>query len=76
MVCEAYRVLKAGGIAWFGMVNRETGTYVVKHVKKEEWWKRVAKRCGFARYYTTREWTEWRMASQPTPRYHAYLYKQ
>ena len=76
MVCEAYRVLKPGGIAWFGMVNRETGTYVVKHVKKEEWWKGVAKRCGFARYYTTREWTEWRMASQPTPRYHAYLYKQ
>jgi ubiquinone/menaquinone biosynthesis C-methylase UbiE len=76
MVCEAYRVLKPGGIAWFGMVNRETATYVVKHVKPEEWWKGVAKRCGFTRYYTTREWSEWRMAAQPTPRYHAYLYKE
>jgi hypothetical protein len=75
MVCEAYRILKAGGIAWFGMVNKETGTFVVKYVKNEEWWKGVAKRCGFSRFYTTSDWTEWRYADQPTPRYHVYLYK-
>jgi len=75
MVCEAFRVLKRGGIAWFGMVNRETGTFVVKYVKKEDWFQGVAKRCGFSRVVTTSEWTEWRYASQPTPRYHAYLYK-
>jgi len=75
MVCEAFRVLKRGGIAWFGMVNRETGTFVVKYVKKEDWFQGVAKRCGFSRVVTTSECTEWRYASQPTPRYHAYLYK-
>jgi hypothetical protein len=71
-ICEAYRVLRPGGVAFFGMINRDEGTDLGPYFRNESWWPAVAHRCGFESVVTTTNFTEWRTI---IPRYHAYLKK-
>ena len=59
-ICEAYRVLRPGGIAFFGMINRDEGTFLGPYFRNESWWPSVAHRCGFESVVTTSNFTEWR----------------
>ena len=71
-ICEAYRVLTPGGVAFFGMINRDEGTFLGPFFRNESWWAPVARRCGFESTATSSEFTEWRGGPA---RYHAYLKK-
>ena len=71
-ICEAYRVLAPGGVAFFGMINRLEGTFLGPYFRNESWWQPVARRCGFDGVVTSSEFTEWRGGPA---RYHAYLRK-
>jgi hypothetical protein len=71
-ICEVYRVLAPGGIAFFGMVNRLEGTLLGPHFRNESWWQPVAQGCGFDGVVTSSELTEWRGGPA---RYRAYLKK-
>ncbi len=71
-ICEANRVLKPGGVAFFGMVNRDEGTFLGPYFRNETWWPTIAQRCGFESVSTTSNFTEWRGGPA---RYHAYLKK-
>jgi hypothetical protein len=59
-ICEAYRVLRPGGTAFFGMINRDEGTFLGPYFRNESWWPLVARRCGFESVVTTSNFTEWR----------------
>ncbi len=71
-ICEAHRVLAPGGVAFFGMINRDEGTFLGPYFRNESWWAPVARRCGFESVVTSSEFTEWRGGPA---RYHAYLKK-
>ena len=71
-ICEAHRVLVPGGVAFFGMINRDEGTFLGPFFRNESWWTSVARRCGFENVRTTSNFTEWRGGPA---RYHAYLTK-
>jgi hypothetical protein len=71
-ICEAHRVLVPGGVAFFGMINRDEGTFLGPFFRNESWWTSVARRCGFETVRTTSNFTEWRGGPA---RYHAYLTK-
>jgi hypothetical protein len=71
-VCESHRVLKPGGVAFFGMVNRDEGTFLGPHFRNESWWPEVASRCGFESMFATSNYTQWRGGPD---RYHVYLRK-
>jgi hypothetical protein len=65
-------MLKPGGVAFFGMINREEGTFLGPYFRNESWWPSITQRCGFESVTLTSNFTEWR--GGPV-RYHAYLRK-